>query len=1099
MNVVDKRKSLISSRGKGGRQNTRVDRGLEIFPKYQFRGVSQQLVPRSNRFSTVSTEMAALKTPGKNNLKPRTSSSSVTRSGQRKSSTPYNTGVTGSSSTPTTGAGSPFVIAITEGRGDARGEVGIAVVNVQHPHLILSQISDRHAYMKTLTKILLFKPIEIIMPDTMIRKSGTGGNLYECIRNKFPGLNIAAVSRQHFSNTDGLDRIRTLCAPEYSSVEIYVKQKFYALAAAGALLKYIEYTQNILYVEKSMYVEFQSSQDTTVIDIDIDSAQNLELVTHDKNFNKFTLLGMMDRCLTPGGKRYLRASILQPSCNRRIIEERQACVSEMVEDNPLMISVQSHIRRLCNVDQLLVVGLNTPQKDNVASAEKNLNYVLSLKTTLEVIPLLQIALRNTKANFFRKVSESLKDKRYESMMDIILEVLQPDAQYVAGFNTSTMQRCFALKSGLNDMLDIARQAYCELIDDMKGMVETLALKYNLPLTLGCSASLGYHIQMDSPKYRPIKITNLPRIFIEVQKHKNSYLMTTEALLVLSQRCKDACEELHLMSNVMLKGLLSAIREHISCLYQLSNDIAELDLIVSLARISSLSNYTRPSFGSRTELKNSLHPLMDLTGTGVPVPNDVNVSPTHNFNVITGPNMGGKSVYLRQIVMLQIMAQIGCYVPAEMAEFRITDRIFCRLCFEDSIECNASSFVLEIKETQYILQTVTCNSLVIIDELCRGTTVEEGETIAFAICEQLLNTSAFVFFTTHFLSLTLLAELYPNVTNYHFGTMCRPVEGSTGQRLIYTHKLNPGIIFAKNYGLSLAETSGIRISIVKHARMLVQKSREGTKPVIQSQQIVNVEGKKYYDEVSKIHRLIQDDEFNVKTLLECVRRLENSNISVSEQENPSCSDQNTSSTRSSMLSITERYNRLRQKRPVDTPASDRNLMAQTSFLEPKAGPSNVVMNSNSLGPSPSKKSQVIERPHSANCLEEGKILTNGGKQESRRLTTYSWQQELRASRQITSVSNPQNIEPPVSPATTIKLDEEPYEFSSQNSNKSESPSIIDLVSQLSTDTIMAKISARRKEAEIFRQIEGDDFQEFQFYDSILSRTASSVTIRNIKHQ
>lgn len=142
--------------------------------------------------------------------------------------------------------------------------------------------------------------------------------------------------------------------------------------------------------------------------------------------------------------------------------------------------------------------------------------------------------------------------------------------------------------------------------------------------------------------------------------------------------------------------LTEIRNHIGCLFRLNDNIAELDLVLSLAQISSISDYVKPIFESELEVRNSKHPVMDILGVESPTPNDIIASVHYNYHNITGPNMGGKTIYLKQIILLQIMAQIGCYIPATKAVFRVADRIFCRLGDRDEIEFNASTFMLEVK-------------------------------------------------------------------------------------------------------------------------------------------------------------------------------------------------------------------------------------------------------------------------------------------------------------------------------------------------------------------------------------------------------------------
>ncbi|KAL5469247.1 hypothetical protein EMCRGX_G030476 [Ephydatia muelleri] len=191
----------------------------------------------------------------------------------------------------------------------------------------------------------------------------------------------------------------------------------------------------------------------------------------------------------------------------------------------------------------------------------------------------------------------------------------------------------------------------------------------------------------------------------------------------------------------------------------------------------------------------------------------------NFVIVTGPNMSGKSTYLKQIPLLQIMAQIGSFVPAEYANIRVAGEIFSRIGSDDDIETNASSFVLEMRETNFIVQNIRDCSLVVIDELGRGTSREEGVGICYAVCEQLLQTKAFTFFATHFLELTGMDNLYPNVSNYHFEIQHQLNSETNLQDLIYTHVIAKGITEESHYGLQLAEVSSTPRSVVQIAKLI----------------------------------------------------------------------------------------------------------------------------------------------------------------------------------------------------------------------------------------------------------------------------------------
>ncbi|XP_024937048.1 mutS protein homolog 4 isoform X2 [Cephus cinctus] len=982
------------------------------------------------------------------------------------------------------------ILAITAGRGDAKCEVGMAAVDLQQPHMILCQISDCQTYINTLTKIHYFQPVEILMPDTMCERPTSLSRLYQFIKEKFKDVNVTGIGRWHFNDTIGMDRIRTHCANEYSSVELFVKQKFYALAAAAALLKYVEYIQHILYAPKSMRIEFQGSQNSTTIDLE--SALSLELVSAQAGRANISLFGTLDRCSTPMGRKLLRASILQPPCVTNDILERQKCVAELVNNKSLLMVIQATVRRFSGVDHLHNLSMQTLHDDNVLSAERNLNSVLLLKHTIDAVPVLHAVLETAKSSFFIKTRKNLQDSQYGIMKEKILKVIQPEARSVAGFTSANMQRCFALKAGISDMLDVARQTYCELIDDMKSMVQGLNEKYNLPLALGCSATMGYHIQMEVPRRRNIKVTDLPKEFIEIKKVRSWFYMTTDILLVQSQHCKDACDELHLMSNVILNETLTEIREHIGCLYQLSADIAELDLVTSHALISSIQDYVKPIFGLRLNLVDSKHPIMDIMGTDNPTPNDVEASVPYNFHTIIGPNMSGKSVYLRQIILLQIMAQIGCYVPATKAEFRIADRIYCTLCFGDDIECNASSFVREVKEVQYILQTITPRSLIVIDELCRGTTVEEGTSLVWAICESLLCTAAFTFCATHFLYLTRLTELYNNVINHYFETKPRIEKVFEKTRLIYTHKLKTGIETFENYGISLAESCNLPDCVIKHARENILKISDTIMPgkdIIENSAMS--QNKKWYKYAAEVYDLLENDnKFTEQNVLELITQMQQFDI-----EDPD-------DTTKIMIA---------QSNPVaqHTPINKNKYKKSCSNLAP------IISKHENLSAVEKRKATDSIGEYSDSKLikfeflsESKKVMpTQMSKQESKlskkkctvvnltslkNRTVKLMDEEFTSFRDIVRKENNENPKP------ELNLQVEKSYSAERNiqlpipklPNRLSQPITPDLsedksvtFSQTSISTLAAKLSARRKEAEIFKIIEGDDFRESQFFNSL----------------
>uniref|UniRef100_A0A1B6D8P9 DNA mismatch repair proteins mutS family domain-containing protein n=1 Tax=Clastoptera arizonana TaxID=38151 RepID=A0A1B6D8P9_9HEMI len=711
------------------------------------------------------------------------------------------------------------IVAITEGRGIARGEVGLAALDMKHPYLVLCQISDSQTYSNTMIKINVLDTCELLVPNTFVEGQAMT-KLMELINSGFPSITITTVQRQHFSDKTGLSQVRNLCLNQYSSVELVVSRKFYALSAAAALIKYVEFEKNVFFAPKSLKIVYQSATD--IMNIDVETAQRLELVlSYGSNEINGSLFGILNHCSTISGYRLLRANILQPPTTLPQIEKRLNSVTELAQNPMLLHSLQSTLIKFKEVEQLLWMCVQTSNsKNDLMATESQMNFILLLKTTMENISVLKDCLQDTQTSFFHEVLKDLADEKFETILNSINEVINEDARVTKGHLASQLQRCFAVKSGINGLLDVTRAAYSDLANNVYETVKAMAEEYGLPLRVNKTGNKGFHVVLNLGPNKQFSSVDLPPIFIQVNRSKNSVSFTTEEINFLNLRLKVLLQEIQTISNVILFKLIQNLRQHISCLYKLCENIAELDLIMSFAQISSSENFVRPSFGEVLKLTDSRHPILDFICPNSPVGNDVFASKDENFCLITGPNMGGKSVYIRQVALLQIMAQVGCYVPATSAEFRITNWLFSRIGFDDSIVHNTSSFMLEMKEMQYISQNIGKNSLVIIDELGRSTSAEEGTAIAWAFCEHLLQSRAFTFFTTHFLFLTKLQDLYKNVKNYYM----KADEKFEGEhcRLLYTYKIQPGVNKITNYGLKLAKLSSMPPSIIKVAEEFVEK-------------------------------------------------------------------------------------------------------------------------------------------------------------------------------------------------------------------------------------------------------------------------------------
>ncbi|XP_063281358.1 mutS protein homolog 4-like isoform X2 [Prinia subflava] len=662
------------------------------------------------------------------------------------------------------------IVAVVEGRGLARGEVGMASIDLKNPELILSQFADNTTYAKVITKLKILTPLEIIMSNTAC-DAGNTTKLFNLITEHFKNVTFSTVQRKYFNETKGLEYIEQLCASEFSTIFMEVQSKYYSLAAAAALLKYVEFIQNAVYAPKSLKVRFQGSEKTAMIDSS--SAQNLELVINNRDSrNGHTLLGVLNYTKTPGGSRRLRSNILEPLVDAETINTRLDCVQELLQDEELFFGLQAVISKFLDTEQLLSVLVQIPKQDTVKTAESKITNLIYLKHTLELVEPLKAALRSCNTQLLKAYYNSLEDTRFGIILEKITTVINDDTRYTKGCLSMRTQKCYAVKPNISEFLDIARRTYTEIVDDIAGMITRLAEKYSLPMKTSFSSACGFFIQMNAD-CSTLPNGQLPSEFTKITKMKNTYSFTSADLIKMNERCQESLREIYHMTYLIVCKLLNEIYEHIHCLYKLSDIVSMLDMLLSFAHACTLSDY--------------------------------------------GPNMSGKSTYLKQIALCQIMAQIGSYVPAEYCSFRIAEQIFTRIGMDDDIETNASTFMKEMKEITYIIQNANDKSLIIIDELGRGTSAEEGIGICYAACEYLLNLKAFTLFATHFLELCHIDALYPNVENYHFEVQHVRSSAGNKEKIAYTYTLSKGYTEEKNYGLKAAEVSSLPSSIILDAK------------------------------------------------------------------------------------------------------------------------------------------------------------------------------------------------------------------------------------------------------------------------------------------
>ncbi|KAG0359943.1 hypothetical protein BG005_011813 [Podila minutissima] len=729
--------------------------------------------------------------------------------------------------------GCNIIAAIVEGRGTG-AEIGMCFCDLRTSQVVLSQISDSFTYVNTLYMLNLYQSTEILLAETALEP--TPSKLAKAIQENCPGSTITAISRRFFSDRAGTEYVQRYILPEQStSFMLGIASKYFCLSATAAAMKHMEESRNSVFINHSVQFKYRGCRESMLIDSG--TARNLELTVNlSSQDDQGTLFGVLNQTLTPMGNRLLRTNILQPSKDKRAISSRLDSVELLSRNEELFYSVREALKSIPDVDHLITSFIQEPSRPTIKVSEQAINKVIILKHTLRTTELLAQPLAGCTDRLLGSVYNRLTDPRLVRFAELIDQFIESNTVYEKRPVALRNQRCFAVKARENGLLDVARLTYKETIEDMFEVVNGYAEQYAINLKVQFNTNMGYHLSTttDLLDGRP-----LPLIFVNVVRKGRTLSFTTLDLIKKNAKIEDSLTEVYMMSDAVVKELACQIRADIGALYKASEAVAMLDMLSSFAYQCSVSDYVRPHFTDTMAVKQGRHPIIERLHENASVPNDIYASYAHTFQIITGPNMSGKSTYLRQVALLCIMAQIGSFVPAEYATFRIMDQLFSRICNDDNIEPNASTFMVEMKETAYILQNVSDKCLVIMDELGRGTSTHDGLGIAYAVCEELIQIKAIVFFATHFQELAHTLEAYHNVVNMHLETELTRDDGQN-PGLSFKYRVTQGFANEEHYGLLLAKAIRLSQDITDRAdqvsRQLLDLA-EANRTKVRSQSVV----------------------------------------------------------------------------------------------------------------------------------------------------------------------------------------------------------------------------------------------------------------------
>ena len=567
------------------------------------------------------------------------------------------------------------------------------------------------------------------------------------------------------------------------------------IASINILLNYLtnsqkrslEHLQNVVKKDYKNYLK-----------MDIHTKRNLELTESLRLKQRtYSLLWLLDKTKTAMGSRMLKAMIENPLINKEEIEKRYDMVSKLLEQFLLKDEIKELLNEVYDLERLC---------GRISFGNANARDLLQLKTSLKVLPRLKQIVNELG---FDLLIDDLKDI-YDFLEKSIYE--EPPVGIKEGY---------LIKDGFNSELDELKEARRGGKDFVAKLEEEERKRTGIKnLRVGYNRIFGYYIEVSKGNSKQVKEEFG---YERKQTLANNERFITPKLKEKGQMILGAEEKIINLEYEIFINIRNKIKEIIPTIQLTAKMIAKLDVMQSFATVTENNNYVRPILNNEKKVKivEGRHPVVEKVLDGEFVSNDITFDNGVYLQLITGPNMAGKSTYMRQMAMIVIMAQIGCFVPAKEAYLPIFDKIFTRIGASDDLVSGESTFMVEMKEANYAIQSATENSLILFDELGRGTATYDGMSLAQAIIEYIHdNIKAITLFSTHYHELTSLEKIKKHIKNVHVSAY------EENSKITFLHKIKDGAI-DKSYGIHVARLANLPDSLIKRADEIL-KTHEKTK-------------------------------------------------------------------------------------------------------------------------------------------------------------------------------------------------------------------------------------------------------------------------------
>ncbi len=730
---------------------------------------------------------------------------------------------------------------------------GLGVAEVSTGYFRVAEITGPRALAKLTDELSRLKPVECILPD------GLKDNRELPVKLAGPGkMSVNFFSQQAFTYKNAymtlVEHFGTCSLEGFGCAHIRL-----GIQAAGGLMAFLKDTQKNALTHINKLISYTT--DNYML-LDTATRRNLELTqTIREGQKKGSLLWVLDHTVTAMGARLLKLWIEQPLLNIDGISERLDAVEELVNNVFLRSDLRILLDRVYDLERLA---------GRVAYGTANARDMIALKCSLEVLPGLRELMKDVYSPGLARIQESL---------DCLEDAAALIGQAVADAPPLSVRDGGIIKNGYNEEVDRLRTAS----RDGKGWIAALETREKertgvKSLKVGFNKVFGYYIEITNANR-----AMTPDDYIRKQTLANAERFVTQELKEYENLILGAEDRVTQLEYDLFCEVRRRINEEVPRIQACAALISTLDVMQSLAEAALRNNYTKPVVNDSDviEIKDGRHPVIEKVLAGESfVPNDTYLDGTgYRLDIITGPNMAGKSTYMRQVALTCLMAQIGSFVPAEQAKVGIVDRIFTRVGASDDLATGQSTFMVEMNEVANILNNATSQSLVILDEIGRGTSTFDGLSIAWAVAEYILDPrkiGAKTLFATHYHELTELADIFPGVQNHSIAVR------EKGEDIIFLRRIVPGGS-DRSYGIQVARLAGLPNEVLLRAKKILA-TLESSEDLAKGQRELAAGRKKYSGHTDRVQLSIFGESGSPHPVIEEISSLDLLNLTPLEALN-----------------------------------------------------------------------------------------------------------------------------------------------------------------------------------------------------------------------